>query len=293
MIGFIGLGRMGSGMATRLLGAGHDVIVYNRSPERMGALVELGARPAGSVADASDAAAVVTMLADDNAVEEIVLGSGGVVENLARGALHVSMSTISVALARRLTEAHARAGQRFISATVFGRPDSAAQGKLFVIAAGEQSALDSAASVLDAIGQKTSIVSSTPSAANLVKLSGNFLLASVIESLGEAVALVEKGGIDPKQYLDVLTSTLFDVPAYRNYGGMIASRRFEPAGFAAPLGYKDIRLALAAADELRVPMPLANLLRERFAALLAQGGEHMDWTAIGGLASRDAGLQAR
>ena len=291
-VGFIGLGRMGLGMATNLLKAGHRVSVYNRTPAKAEPLVARGAKLAASVSEACQGDAIVTMLADDEAVESVVRRDGGIIDRLAAGSLHVSCSTISVALSQRLTEAHARAGQRFVAAPVFGRPEAAAAARLFVVAAGEAAAVEAAKPLLSAIGQKTFVVSDTPKAANLLKLSGNFLIASVIESLGEALALIQKGGIDPARYLEILTSTLFDVPVYRNYGALIAGGNFEPAGFAAPLGYKDIRLAQAAADELRVPMPLAGLLRDRFLALLAQGGEHLDWSAIGGLAASDAGLPA-
>jgi 3-hydroxyisobutyrate dehydrogenase-like beta-hydroxyacid dehydrogenase len=231
----------------------------------------------------------MTMLANDQAVEEVVFGDSGVLASLPPGAIHISSSTISVELAERLAAAHAAHGSRFISAPVFGRPDVAAAGKLMVLAAGACGAIDDASPLLIAIGRKTSIVSEIPATANLVKLSGNFLLASVIESLGEAMALIGKAGLDRKRYLEILTSTLFDVPAYKIYGGMIAEGRFEPAAFAAPLGQKDIRLALAAADGLGVPMPLASLLRDRFLTLMAHGGERLDWSALGQLAAADAG----
>jgi 3-hydroxyisobutyrate dehydrogenase-like beta-hydroxyacid dehydrogenase len=229
------------------------------------------------------------MLADDGAVENVVQGEEGVLASLPPGALHISSSTISVALAERLAAKHAAAGQRFIAAPVFGRPDVAARGELFVLAAGADEAIAAAKPLLDAIGKATFIVAEAPPAANLVKLSGNFLIASVIEALGEAMALVAKGGVDRERYLEILTSTLFGAPVYRTYGGLIARGQFEPAGFAAPLGQKDIRLTLAAAEALRVPMPLASLLRDRFLTLLAQGGDHLDWSAIGQLAARDAG----
>jgi len=229
------------------------------------------------------------MLANDDAVERVVFGDGGIIGSLPAGASHISSSTISVALSEKLEAAHAKAGQQFVAAPVFGRPDAAAAGQLFVIAAGGRDTLDAVAPLFDAIGQKTFVVSGTPKAANLVKLSGNFLIASVIESLGEAMALVGKGGVDRRQYLDILTSTLFDAPVYKTYGGLIADGTFEPAGFAAPLGYKDIRLALAAAEDLRVPLPLASLLRDRFLTLLAHGGDKLDWSAIGQLAAKDAG----
>jgi len=288
-VGFIGLGRMGAGMAASLLKAGHEVTVYNRRPAKAAALAAQGAKVAATVADACRGAAVMTMLANDQAVEDVVFGNGGLIDTLAPGAIHISSSTISVALAERLTLAHRELGSRFLSAPVFGRPDVAAAGQLAVVAAGAPAVVKEAAPLLDAIGRGTSVVSETPAAANLVKLSGNFLLASVIESLGEAMALIGKSGIDRRRYLDILTTALFDVPAYKLYGGMIADGRFEPAGFAAPLGQKDIRLTLAAAEALGVPMPLASLLRDRFLALIAQGGEGLDWSAIGGLAAADAG----
>ena len=288
-IGFIGLGHMGAGMAANLTKAGHDVTVYNRTRAKAEALVAQGAKAAASVSDACRGDAVITMLANDYAVENVVLGDEGIIASLPAGAIHISSSTISVALSEALASAHAKAGQRFVAAPVFGRPDLATAGQLFVVAAGEHDAVEAAAPLLDAIGKKTFIVSETPKAANLVKLSGNFLLASVIESLGEAMALMGKAGIDRRQYLDILTSTLFDVPVYKTYGGLIADGQFEPAGFAAPLGHKDIRLTLAAAEDLRVPLPLASLLHDRFLALLAHGGDKLDWSAIGRLAAKDAG----
>jgi 3-hydroxyisobutyrate dehydrogenase-like beta-hydroxyacid dehydrogenase len=291
-VGFIGLGRMGVGMAANLLKAGHYLTVYNRTPAKAEALVTNGAKAAGSIADACRGDAVITMLANDEAVGNVVLGRDGVITNLPVGALHVSSSTISVSLSQRLSEEHAKKGQQFVSAPVFGRPDVAAAGQLFVVAAGDPTAVDVAAPLLDAIGQRTFVVSDTPKAANLVKLSGNFLGAAVIESLGEALTLIAKEGIDERRYLEILTSTLFDAPIYKTYGELIAARRFEPAGFAATLGQKDIRLVLAAAEDLRVPMPLASLLRDRFLTLLARGGEQLDWSAIGRLPALDAGMSA-
>ena len=289
-VGFIGLGHMGAGIAANLLRAGHCVTVYNRTPAKAEALVAQGATRASRIADACRGEAVITMLADDDAVADVVLGEGGVVESLPVGALHVSSSTISISMSERLATAHAKAGQRFVAAPVFGRPDMAAAGRLFIAAAGEPAAVAAAAPLFDAIGQKTFIVSETPKAANLVKLSGNFLIAAAIEALGEAIALVGKGGVERHQYVDMLTSTLFDAPIYKTYGALIAGGKFEPAGFSAPLGAKDIRLALAAGEELRVPLPLANLLHDRFLTLLAHGGDKLDWSAIGALAGKDAGV---
>ncbi|TFV54330.1 NAD(P)-dependent oxidoreductase [Mycobacterium sp. PS03-16] len=288
-IGFIGLGNMGSAMAANLIAAGHDVTVFNRSREKVDALAAKGAHPAGSVAEACRGDVVVTMLADDEAVTAVTFGGDGVLAALCEGAVHISASTISVALAGRLAAEHAAAGRRFVSAPVFGRPEVAAAGNLYVVAAGAPEVVAEMAPVFDAIGQRTFAISEDPTAANLVKLSGNFLIASVIESVGEAIALVSKGGVDAEQYLELLTSTLFDAPAYRTYGGLVARRQFEPAGFAATGGLKDVRLVLEAGESLRVPLPVAGLVRDRFLTLLATGGGHLDWSAIGALSAWEAG----
>ncbi|MGE2714529.1 NAD(P)-dependent oxidoreductase [Mycolicibacterium litorale] len=288
-IGFIGLGNMGSGMAANLLAAGHDVTAYNRTTEKVDALAAKGARPAGTVAEACRADIVVTMLADDAAVEAVSFGADGIVASLRPDAVHVSSSTISLALVERLTAAHADAGQRFVSAPVFGRPEAAAAAKLFVVAAGAAATVAGLAPLFEAVGQRTFVVGAEPKAANLVKVSGNFLIASVIESLGEAMALVAKGGVDVGEYLDLLTSTLFDAPAYRTYGGLVARREFEPARFSARGGLKDVRLTLEAGESLQVPLPIASLLRDRFLTLLATGGGHLDWSAIGALSAWESG----
>lgn len=195
-LGFIGLGHMGSGMASNLVKAGHEVTVYNRTPDKTAPLVALGATAARQLADACRGDAVITMLADDAAVEGVVFGDGGILARLASGAIHISCSTISVELSRRLAQAHAHASQRYVAAPVFGRPDVAAAAKLFVVAGGAPDAVESARPVLDTIGQRAFVMSAQPEAANLVKLSGNFLIATVIESLGEAMALAGKAGID-------------------------------------------------------------------------------------------------
>ncbi len=289
-VGFIGLGQMGAGMAANLLKAGHEVTVYNRTEEKRRALVERGARAADDPAGACRGEAVITMLSDDRALESVLPGTNGLIAALGKGAVHVCMATISVSLSEKLEHLHKRAGHYYVAAPVFGRPDAAAAAKLFIVAAGKQEILDRCRPLFEALGQRTFTVGDTPKLANLVKLSGNFLIASVIESLGEAMTLVGKAGIDRRQYLELLTSTLFGSRVYTSYGGMIADRKYEPAGFAAPLGYKDIRLALEAAEELRVPMPLAGLLHDRFLSLLAGGGDRLDWAGIAGLAARDAGL---
>jgi 3-hydroxyisobutyrate dehydrogenase-like beta-hydroxyacid dehydrogenase len=289
-VGFIGLGHMGAAMAGRLLQAGHEVTVYNRTPSKAQPLIDRGAQRAARVADACRGEVVITMLADDSAVEGVVFGEGGMIRSLAAHTIHLSMSTISVALSENLTEAHWGAGQLFAAAPVLGRPDKAAQGQLYIIAAGAPTVVSSCKPLFDAMGQKTIVIGNAPQAANLVKLSGNFLTGSVLEAMGEAMALVRKAGIDPHRYFDLLTSTLYTGPVFTDYGGLISDQKFEPAGFAAPLAEKDLRLTLAAAETLRVPMPLASLVHDRLQTVIARGGEKLDWSAIGQLAAADAGL---
>ena len=291
-VGFIGLGHMGAAMAANLVRAGHEVTVFNRSRGKNRALLELGAREASTVAEACRGEAVITMLADDRALGDVVLSGGGVLQSLSGDAVHVSMSTVSVELSKKMAQTHAEHGQRFIAAPVFGRPEAAAAGKLFIVCAGDAKAIADCKPLFDAMGQKTFSIGSEPSAANLVKLSGNFLIASAIEALGEAIALVGKSGIDKRAFVALLASTIFPAPAYASYGELIATSKFKPAGFVAPLGFKDIRLMLAAAADLHVPMPLGNLLHDRFERLLNQGGEDLDWSAIGGLAAHDAGSRS-
>jgi 3-hydroxyisobutyrate dehydrogenase-like beta-hydroxyacid dehydrogenase len=288
-IGFIGLGRMGAAMAANLVKAGHDVTVFNRSPSKNRALLDMGAQEAMNVADACRGEAVITMLADDAAVAAVTLPDEGILQNLPPGAVHISMSTTSVELSKRLAQVHAERGQRFIAAPVFGRPEMAATGKLFIVTAGDPAAIAECKPLLEAIGQKIFAIGTDPPAANLVKLSGNFLTASAIEALGEAIALVSQFGIDKDAFVILLASSIFPAPAYATYGELIAQGRFQPARFAAPLGFKDIRLTLAAAADLHVPMPLGCLLHDRFQRLLNEGGEDLDWSAIGGLAAHDAG----
>ncbi|CDP88302.1 MULTISPECIES: NAD(P)-dependent oxidoreductase [Mycolicibacterium] len=290
-IGFIGLGNMGAAMAANLLSAGHEVTAYNRSPDKVAALVARGARPAASVGEACQGDAVITMLANDTAVEAVTFGDHGILASLPEEAIHVSSSTVSTELAERLAQAHADAGQGFVAAPVFGRPEAAAAAELFVVAAGASAAISTVTPVFDAIGQRTFVLGEDPRAANLVKISGNFLIASVIETLGEAMALVGKAGVDKQQYLELLTSTLFDAPVYRTYGGLLAREEFSPAGFTATLGLKDVKLALSAGEELQVPLPVASLLRDRFLTLLATGGSDLDWSAVGALSAWEAGAQ--
>lgn len=288
-VGFIGLGKMGAGMATKLLEAGHAVTVYNRTIERARALEPLGAKVASTVTEACNGDVVITMLANDRALTEIE--EAGLAATLKRGGVHVSMSTVSVALVDRLSASHARNGQLFVSAPVFGRPDAAATGKLFIVAAGPREAIERVEPLFGAMGQATHIVSDKPSDANLIKIAGNFMIASMMQAFGEAIALARKAGLPAQTFVDIMTSTIFNVPIYKNYGTLIANERYVPAGFAAELGYKDLGLLREAASALNVPTPLGELLHERFARLVEGGKGSIDWTAIAALSAADAGLR--
>jgi 3-hydroxyisobutyrate dehydrogenase-like beta-hydroxyacid dehydrogenase len=280
-VGFVGLGNMGSPMARNLVNAGHAVTVYNRTRAR----AEEFASAAGSLAEVAAGEVVITMLADDHAVEEQRLA------NIMRpGAIHLSMSTISPALSERLTQAHAQAGQSYVAAPVLGRPEAAAAAKLFILAAGPANAVATCRPLFDVLGQRTFVLGENPSAANVVKLSCNFLLAAAIESLAEAFAWTRKCGIDPQVYLELLTSTLFTAPVYKTYGRLIAEEAYEPAGFKMPLGLKDMRLALAAAESSAVPLPMASLVHDHMVSALALGFENLDWSALGRIAALRAGL---
>ena len=290
-IAFLGLGNMGFAMARNLLHAGHDVTVWNRTLSKADGLRADNAKVADSIAKASRGADfAITMMADDHAVSSAVLDSGGVLESLASGAIHISMSTISVALSKQLAAEHRKRGQHFVSAPVFGRPEAAVAAKLFIAAAGDASSLERCQPILDAVGQRTFVIGPAPEMANVVKLSGNFLISSVLESLGEAVALTRKYRIDPHAYIDFLTSTLFSAPVYKTYGGIIADERYHPAGFKMRLGLKDVRLVLAAAEGVDAPMPFASVVRDNMLAAIGRGMEDLDWSSIARLAAENAGL---
>jgi 3-hydroxyisobutyrate dehydrogenase-like beta-hydroxyacid dehydrogenase len=289
-VAFIGLGKMGSSMARNLIRAGHQVAVYNRTGSKADPLAAEGARVAGSPAEAvRECEAAVTMLADDHAVEQAVFGDGGLISGLTAGAIHISSSTISASLARRLAAEHAKLGQRYVSAPVFGRPEAAEARKLLVVAAGPAETVSRCQPVFDAIGRQSFVAGAEPWQANAVKLCGNFMIASMIETFGEACATLRKANVTPHLFLDVMNA-LFASPVYANYGRMIAEEQFEPAGFALKLGLKDIRLALETAQECVAPMPVASLIRDRFLAAIALGDGESDWSSLAKMAARDAGL---
>jgi 3-hydroxyisobutyrate dehydrogenase-like beta-hydroxyacid dehydrogenase len=289
-IGLIGLGRMGTGIAKSLLRSGHRLTVFNRTRARAESLQSDGANIAGSVAQACRSSVVLTMVADDAALEALVFGESGVRSSLRKDSIHVSLSTISVALSDRLSAEHAKAGQQFVAAPVFGRPEAAESAKLSVVAAGPSASVERCKPLFESMGPKLLVVGERPSMANVVKLCGNFLIATVLESLAESLTFARKSGVDPQMLLDFLTTTMFTAPVYKSYGELIVQGKHEPAGFALPLGLKDVRLVLQAAESAGVPMPIASVLRDRFITALARGNQDKDWSVIGRVAAEDAGL---
>ncbi|MGC9953088.1 MAG: NAD(P)-dependent oxidoreductase [Rhizomicrobium sp.] len=288
-VGFIGLGNMGAAIAGNILRAGHQLTVWNRSPAPVADLVGRGAAAAKAPKDALQGDAVFSMLANDAALREVGL-DGPLLEHAAPGLIHVSLATISIELAHQMTEAHAARGVGYVAAPVFGRPDAAAAAKLIVIAAGADKDIARVRPILEAIGQRVAVVGEAPEQANLFKIAGNFMLAAAIETMGEAIALVRKGGIDPALFIEVLTTTLFAAPAYQGYGALIVGQKYEPAGFKLRLGMKDAGLALAAATQLQVPLPLASLVHDHFIEAMASGLGDKDWAALASVAAAKAGL---
>lgn len=299
-IAFIGLGNMGSGIVRNLLRAGHQVNAFNRTRAKAEALEADGAQVAASPAEAArNAEVVMTMLANDAAVEEVVFGEGGIAEAMTAHAVHISNSTISTALARRLTTEHTRRGQHYLSAPVFGRPEAAEARKLVVVVAGPKAAVERCRPLFDAIGRQTFVLGDGPGlsdggaepwTANAAKLCGNFMIASVLETFGEAFATLRKAGVEPRMFLEIM-NTLFASPVYAGYGRIIAESKFEPAGFALKLGLKDVRLTLALADECGAPMPLASLIRDQMISAMAHGQSEMDWSSVAQVSARSAGFK--
>ena len=286
-VGFIGLGLMGRAMAANLLKAGHRVRVWNRSPGAGDELVALGATRVATAAEAFCGDAVVSMLANDDALRatltDEVLAAGG-------GSVHVNAATISVDLAKELAARHAAAGIGYVAAPVFGRPDVAAVGNLNIVAGGASDAIARVQPLLDAMGQKTWPAGDNPVQANIIKIAGNFMIASALETMGEATALARSYGVPTQAFLDILTNTLFASPVFKGYGAIIAGQKYEPAGFTLPLGLKDVGLALSASEDTHVPMPFASVLRDSFMDALAQGKPDMDWASIAEVSHRRAKL---
>jgi 3-hydroxyisobutyrate dehydrogenase-like beta-hydroxyacid dehydrogenase len=281
---------MGSAMARNLLKAGHQVTVYNRNRQKAEPLAADGAQIAESPAEACRGSEVaLTMLADDHAIEDVAFGEHGLASALAKGAIHVSCSTIGTAMARRLAKEHADRGQGYLSAPVFGRPEAAEAKKLIVVVAGQAELIERCRPVFDAIGRQTVIAGADPSQANALKLCGNFMIASMLETFAEAFATMRKSGVDPHLFLEVMNS-LFGSPVYANYGRMMADEKFQPAGFAMRLAYKDVRLVVETAQDCQSPMPLASVIRDHMLSAMANGDAELDWSSLSRVLARGAGL---
>ncbi|MDG2537442.1 NAD(P)-dependent oxidoreductase [Dyella jiangningensis] len=291
-VGFIGLGAMGSAMASNLIKAGHEVTVWNRSPGPTEPLASLGAKVVKTADRAALGDALFSMLANDQAVRDVFF-AGGLLDAMDKGIVHVNHATISVALARELAAEHAKRGIDYVAAPVFGRPDVAAAGKLNIVAAGRPDVIERVRPLLEAMGSRIWPLGDAPERANVVKIAGNFMLGAAIESMAEASALTRAHGVSAGDFLEVMTSTLFASPAFQGYAKLIAEQRYTPAGFALPLGYKDIGLALSAADATRVPLPLASLLHDSLLEALSAGEEDVDWSIMAQVAARRAHLDER
>jgi 3-hydroxyisobutyrate dehydrogenase-like beta-hydroxyacid dehydrogenase len=290
-VGFLGLGRMGKAMAMNLLRAGHKLCVWNRSPGPARDLAALGARIATEPAAAAQGEVLMSMLADDDAYRSVLLGAG-VLERAARGLIHVNLATVSVALAQELARLHREHGIAYVAAPVFGRPEVAAAAKLNILVAGDAAAITRIESLLSAIGERTWPLGNAPECANVAKLAGNFMIASALETMGEAAALVKAHGVAAGEFLKVMSSTLFAAPVYQVYGRIIAEQRYEPAAFTLALGLKDVRLALQAGEAARVALPFASVLRDHFLEAMAAGKAGQDWAALAEISARHAGLGA-
>jgi 3-hydroxyisobutyrate dehydrogenase-like beta-hydroxyacid dehydrogenase len=295
-IGFVGLGHMGTQMAANLSAAGFRVTAYVRRKDRVEELASLGLQGTTEIASVFDSDVVITMLPDDNAVRDVVfgregLGSIGLASGMKRGAIHLSMSTISTATASLAAEAHANQGQGYVAAPVFGNPDAAKAHQLFIIAAGAASDVERCQPLFDVLGQRTFVIGTDPWQANLIKLLGNMMTATTLEMLGEVVAVALKRGLDPQTFVDIMTSTMFGGRAHKLYGDKIVAQSYA-AGFVLPLVLKDVRLALAEAEQAGVPMPSVGVVRDRLITGIARGHGGLDWTALGLIAAEEAGLTA-
>jgi 3-hydroxyisobutyrate dehydrogenase-like beta-hydroxyacid dehydrogenase len=291
-VGFIGLGKMGQGMSRRILGGGHDLLVYNRTREKASDLAAAGANIASSLAEVCRGRDVVlTMVSDDAAVKEVTLGVGGVRDSLAPGAVHLCMGTHSVAAIQALGAAHGQANQRMVCAPVLGRPDAAAAGQLGIVAAGPADAVKQCEPLFQVIGRRTFEAGAKQEGAAAIKLSNNFVLGAAIEAMGEAFSLVRKYGVMPQVLFDVMTDALFASPAYKIYGKIIVDESYDKAGFMTLQGLKDLNLVLAAADQARVPMPSANNVRDRLLGAIAHGDGDKDWAVMAREQNRACGIE--
>lgn len=287
-IGFIGLGQMGRGMAGRLMDCGYPLKVWNRSRAVTETFRARGATVADEPEQLLDADVVITMLADDAAVEAVWIASG-MIRAVPPSTIHLNMASVSLSMARQLAELHRAAGSPYVSAPVFGRPPPAATGQLDIIAAGAEATLTRCTPLFEALGRRWFNVGTEPHRANIVKIARNFLIGSIIESLGEAFALVQKSGVDPAAFLDIITSTSMNAPAYKNYGRLMLEKPAPPS-FTLKLGMKDVEIALQAGADTGVPMPLAELLRAQHLAAIERGYGEREWASLGNYIAECAGL---
>ena len=293
-VGFVGLGQMGKAMAANLAAAGRQVIAYIRRPEQADELAAMGLEPTTNFTDLFDCEIVISMLPNDDAVHEVVfgreeIGLDGLAQGLRRGAVHLSMSTISTAAATELASEHASNGQGYVAAPVFGNPDAARACQLYIVAAGAAADVERCRPLLDSLGQQTFVAGSDPAQANLIKLLGNMMTATTLETFGEIVAVLRKRGLDPAPFLDIMTNTMFSGRAHKIYGAKIVTEHYA-AGFRLPLALKDVRLAIAEADSIGVPMPSVDVVRDRMLTGIARGYADLDWSALGLIAAQEAGL---
>jgi 3-hydroxyisobutyrate dehydrogenase-like beta-hydroxyacid dehydrogenase len=291
-IGFIGLGRMGHAMASRLLSNGHEVLVYNRTAAKSADLAQAGATVAPSIAEVCKGRElVISMVADDAALEAITLGPDGVREVMAKDTVYASMGTHSAGVIQTIDTALKATGQAFVAAPVLGRPDVAAAGQLVIVCAGPADALKKCEPAFSVMGRKTMEAASAPAAAIAIKLANNFVLGCAVETMAEAFALVRKYGVQPQVFFDVMTEGLFAAPAYKIYGKLIVDSSYDKPGFTVKLGLKDIKLALAAAELVGVPLPSGSVVRDRLVGAIGHGDGDKDWAVLGREAARSCGLE--
>ena len=290
-VGFIGLGRMGQAMATRMLSAGHELAVFNRTPEKAKPLADAGAKVVKSIAEAAGFGdAVFTMLTDDAAVEEVARQKGGLLEALPKGGIHVCSGTHGVGVIRTLTGAHKEKGQILVTAPILGRPEQVLAGAVGVVAGGPAEAIKKCAPLFATIGRRTFEAGSDPAAATSIKLANNFVLGCAIEAMGEGFALVRKYGVPPEVFYDVMTDGLFSAPAYKVYGKIIVDQSYDKAGQMAINGLKDAKLALVAGDTMGVPLPSGQVWHDRLAAAVKRGEGEKDWAVMALEQARASGL---
>jgi len=291
-VGFIGLGRMGHGMAGRILGAGHDLAIYDQIPELLENLGTAGATVASSVAEVvADRELVVSMLPHDEALKELAFSAGGLLESMAEGTIHMPSGTHGVEIIRQLTNAHGEAGQILVAGHVLGRPDLAAEGQLTVVPGGPPDVLERLQPIFDVLGKRTFITGDEPQTATAVKIANNFVLGCAIEVIGESMSLVRKFGVDPALFQQVLTEGLFGSPAYQVYGQIIVDEAYDKVGASVQIGLKDANLALAAGEAVDVPLPCANVMRDRLLGAKAHGDGDLDWAVMAREQARASGIE--